>query len=70
MQTLTLKVLFQQKFIMDTEDPDVQFACDQHMKTQQRTQRHLLKKVYFDPFPLEEVTRTSPVPERINDEQW
>ncbi|KAM0911326.1 hypothetical protein ACQ4PT_013537 [Festuca glaucescens] len=58
-----------QKFFMDLENLDVQLACDEQLMKQQRNQRYYLKKIYFDPFPLKEVRRTSPV-ERMNGEQW
>jgi len=39
------------------------------MKIAIRQQRHRLKEEYFDPFPLHQVTKTSPV-KSTTDEDW
>jgi hypothetical protein len=39
------------------------------MKIAIRQQRHRLKEEYFDPFPLHQVTKTSPV-KLTTDEDW
>jgi hypothetical protein len=40
------------------------------MKTAVRQQRHRLKEIFFDPFPLHLVTRTSPMNPPTSDDEW
>jgi hypothetical protein len=54
---------------MDTEAAPVMNACTQMMKSAARQQRYRLKQKYFDPFPLNLVTRISPV-KSMTDDQW
>ncbi|KAL6839014.1 hypothetical protein ACP4OV_031174 [Aristida adscensionis] len=57
------------KFDINTEDTVVNNGCIQMMKSAIRQQRHRLKEVHFDPFPLHLVRRTSPVTS-TSDEEW
>ncbi|XP_044417376.1 uncharacterized protein [Triticum aestivum] len=57
------------KYHMDTEAAPVTKACTQMMKSAVRQQQYRLKKKYFDPFPLNLVTRISPV-KSMTDDQW
>lgn len=57
------------KFHMDSEAAPVMKACTQMMQSVVRQQRYRLKQKYFDPFPLNLVTRVSPV-KSMTDDQW
>uniref|UniRef100_K3YZM4 Uncharacterized protein n=1 Tax=Setaria italica TaxID=4555 RepID=K3YZM4_SETIT len=56
------------KFDIDTNDAIVRKGCLE-MQYAVRQQRHRLKQKKFDPFPLNLVTKTSPVKSTSN-EQW
>ncbi|TVU09105.1 hypothetical protein EJB05_42546, partial [Eragrostis curvula] len=57
------------KFDIDTKAEPVKKACSQMMKNALRQQRYRLKKKYFDPVPLNMVSKSSPV-KSMSDEQW
>jgi len=57
------------KFDINTDDPTTKNGCIEMMKIAIRQQRHQLKEEYFDPFPLHQVTKTSPVKATTN-EDW
>ncbi|TVT98399.1 hypothetical protein EJB05_56300, partial [Eragrostis curvula] len=57
------------KFEMDKNDEHVQKACTEMMKKAVRQQRYRLKQKYFDPVPLNMVSKTSPV-NSMTTEQW
>ena len=59
----------QNKFEMDVKVVPVRKACTQMLKGAIRQQRYRLKQKYFDPFPLNLVTKTSPV-RSMTDDQW
>ena len=54
---------------MDVKAVPVRKACTQMLKGAIRQQRYRLKQKYFDPFPLNLVTKTSPV-RSMTDDQW
>ena len=60
---------YQNKFEMDIQAMPVRKACTQMLKGAIRQQRYRLKQKYFNPFPLNLVTKTSPVCS-MTDEQW
>ncbi|TVU39695.1 hypothetical protein EJB05_13128, partial [Eragrostis curvula] len=57
------------KFDMDINDENVRKACYEMMKKAVRQQRYKLKHDYFDRFPLNMVSKTSPV-KSMTTEQW
>uniref|UniRef100_A0A453JI44 Uncharacterized protein n=1 Tax=Aegilops tauschii subsp. strangulata TaxID=200361 RepID=A0A453JI44_AEGTS len=57
------------KFEMDVKALPVRKACTQMLKGAIRQQRYRLKQKYFDPFPLNLATKTSPV-RSMTDDQW
>ena len=59
----------QQRFAMDTDQEDVKNACNKQLMKHAKNQLHYLKKVFFDPFPINQVRKTSPV-EHMSDEAW
>ncbi|TVU31362.1 hypothetical protein EJB05_23045, partial [Eragrostis curvula] len=56
-------------FDMDINDENVRKACYVMMEKAVRQQRYKLKHDYFDPFPLNMVSKTSPV-KSMTTEQW
>ena len=54
---------------MDVKAVPVRKACTQMLKGAIRQQRYRLKQKYFDPFPLNLATKTSPV-RSMTDDQW
>jgi hypothetical protein len=57
------------KFDINTNADTIQKACSEIMKYTLCQQRYRLKKKYFDHFPLNMVSKTSPV-KSMSDEQW
>ena len=53
---------------MDTEVSPVKDSCKKHLQKGVRQQRYLLKKMYFDIHPLNDVPKESPITSMTNAE--
>nr|XP_025880708.1 uncharacterized protein LOC107277603 [Oryza sativa Japonica Group] len=57
------------KFDIDIRATHVKFACVEMMKKAVRQHRYHLKRIFFNPFPLHLVTKSSPI-KSTTDKQW